>query len=120
MSSSTVPKPPTPIAATPWMPFALCFAMISLHYGVWLAFSSVRGIPLVELLNRWDSDHYSSIVEHGYRYPLYVFLPLYPGIVWAVSRVGGSTQVVGAVLSTVALLGFVFCIAKFRAEPGPR
>lgn len=100
------------------MVLGLTALMLAHHFGLWGWTAFRRGIPVLELLNRWDSDLYSTIVSKGYENPLWAFLPLYPGVVWAGrALLGGSVppQVVGTVLSTVMLLVFSAWVSR-RAE----
>ncbi|RYZ46395.1 MAG: hypothetical protein EOO72_02060 [Myxococcaceae bacterium] len=93
-----------------WLPWALTALMLAHHLGLWAWTSARRDIPLLVLFDRWDSSHYSTLVLQGYVWPLWAFLPLYPGAVWLLRQGLGGTlppQVVGSLLSTVCLLAFV-------------
>ncbi|CAM4516387.1 hypothetical protein [Corallococcus exiguus] len=95
------------IASSPWGLVAL---LLVHHFGLWAWTAWRRDLPLLLVLDRWDSHHYSTLVLEGYSWPLWAFLPLYPGLVWLVRQGLGGTlppQVVGAALSTACLLGFV-------------
>ncbi|TSC25795.1 hypothetical protein [Corallococcus sp. Z5C101001] len=78
------------------------------HFGLWAWTSWHRGISPLLLLDRWDSHHYSTLVLDGYTWPLWAFLPLYPGLVWLL-RCGSTLppQFVGTALSTACLLAFI-------------
>ena len=41
---------------------ALVFAA---HLALWLWVSWTRGLPFPDLLNRWDSNHFSTIIRDG-------------------------------------------------------
>ncbi|RKH64558.1 mannosyltransferase family protein [Corallococcus llansteffanensis] len=93
-----------------WAPWALTALMLAHHFGLWAWTSVSRGIPLLQMLDRWDSHHYSTLVLEGYSWPLWAFLPLYPGAVWLLREGLGGTlapQVVGCLLSTLCLIAFV-------------
>ncbi|WP_434381363.1 hypothetical protein [Melittangium boletus] len=84
--------------------------MLLHHVGVWAVTSWREDIPPLALLDRWDSMLYSIIVAEGYQWPLWVYFPLYPGLVWLVrAALGGGLppQVVGCGVSTLLLLAFV-------------
>ncbi|ATB27298.1 hypothetical protein MEBOL_000736 [Melittangium boletus DSM 14713] len=84
--------------------------MLAHHFGLWAWTSVSRDIPLLQVLDRWDSHHYTTLVLEGYAWPLWAFLPLYPGAVgWVRQVLGGvlAPQVVGCLLSTLCLLAFV-------------
>ncbi|WP_158622154.1 mannosyltransferase family protein [Corallococcus sp. CA047B] len=109
---SLSPQAPSPRVATPsvWAPWGLTVAMLVHHFGLWAWTSSSRGIPLLQMLDRWDSNLYSRLVTEGYTWPLWAFLPLYPGTVWLLRQGLGGTlppQLVGCLLSTPCLLAFV-------------
>lgn len=110
MSSSPTPPVKTGPECSAWVPWGLTALMLAHHLGLWAWTSVRRDIPLLSLLNRWDAEHYSTLVREGYVWPLWAFLPLYPGGVWLVRQgMGGglTPQVVGCGLSTLCLLGFV-------------
>ena len=102
------PEPSGPVPS--WFPWALTALMLVHHLGAWAWTASSRGIAFLELINHWDSQHYSTLVLQGYAWPLWAFLPLYPGVVGGVRRLLGDVpppQLVGCVLSTLCLLAFV-------------
>ena len=104
-----------------WIPLALTGAMIVHHAVLWALTAARRGFSLLEVMNRWDSAHYTAIVEQGYSGVLYAFLPLYPALVAAARRFLGDAVAVpwiGAALSTAFLLSFVAWCAT-REEPAP-
>lgn len=131
--TGSVPKPPRPeavVAATPEpttpagsrarpgmrVALGLTAVMLGYHAGLWAWTAYKRGIPALELLDRWDSGLYSTIVSRGYEWPLWAFLPLYPGTVWSVrALLGGALppQVVGCAVSTLLLLGFAAWAGRF-------
>jgi hypothetical protein len=91
-------------------PWGLAALLLVHHFGLWAWTSWRRDLPPLSLLDRWDSHHYSTLVLDGYTWPLWAFLPLYPALVGGVrSALGGTLppQVVGTVLSSLCLLGFV-------------
>ncbi|GMU04360.1 hypothetical protein [Corallococcus caeni] len=93
-----------------YAPWGLVLLVLVHHFGLWAWTSWHRGIPALLVLDRWDSHHYSTLVLDGYSWPLWAFLPLYPGLVWLVRLGLGGTlppQVVGTLLSTACLLGFI-------------
>jgi len=111
-----------PSARFVWGLFAL---MLVHHFGLWAWTAWHRGFPLLEGLNHWDSEHYSSIVTRGYVTPLWAFLPLYPMLVkfvyWLLGG-GVPPQVLGCVLSTLFLVAFVAWVhgrASRREAPSP-
>lgn len=81
---------------------------------------------LIEPWTRWDGQWYLKIVEQGYGLERYVvegrevithastaFFPLYPAIVWIVSRLPGiSAPVAGIAVSTLATLGAVLVVYR--------
>ncbi|WNG44130.1 hypothetical protein F0U60_08450 [Archangium minus] len=86
------------------------------HLALWLWVSWSRGLAFTDLLNRWDSNHYSTIIRDGYSGTLWAFFPLYPMAVRAFASVLGveRVQVLGAVLSSAAFLGFAVLVARAR------
>lgn len=108
-ATPTTPQaPPTPAAA--WAPWALTALMLAHHFGLWAWTSVSRRLPLLEMLDQWDAAYYSAIALEGYHWPLWAFLPLYPGGVAGVRQGLGGTlppQVVGCLVSTLCLLAFV-------------
>ncbi|WNG33663.1 hypothetical protein F0U61_08495 [Archangium violaceum] len=86
------------------------------HLALWLWVSWSRGLAFTDLLNRWDSNHYSTIIRDGYSGTLWAFFPLYPMAVRAFASVLGveRVQVLGAVLSSAAFFGFAMLIARAR------
>ncbi|MBF5041747.1 hypothetical protein FGE12_05045 [Aggregicoccus sp. 17bor-14] len=137
MSSAARSAPPDPAPAIapdaePQQPgFArrlrvplLLLALVLLHHlGSWLYLGARRGVPLLDALNRWDSALYSTVATRGAEGPLWAFLPLYPAAVraglWLLPG-GLAPQVVGLLLSTLALLLFVLAVtwAQGRVAPG--
>ncbi|MFZ5471413.1 MAG: mannosyltransferase family protein [Myxococcota bacterium] len=84
------------------------------HWALWAWTAHSRGFSLLLGLDRWDAAHFSRIVTEGYVAPLYAFLPLYPGTVWAVRALLGGTlppQLVGTFASSAALLLFVIWVS---------
>lgn len=85
--------------------------MLAHHFGLWAWTAWRRGFPLVEAIDRWDSHLYTRILTEGYEDPaLRAFLPLYPGGVWLLRKLLGgevAPAVVGCVLSSLCLFGFV-------------
>lgn len=97
-------------------------AVFAAHLALWLWVSWSRGPAFLELLNRWDSNHYTTIIRDGYSGELWAFFPLYPMTVRAVAGVLGveRVQVLGALLSSAAFLGFAWLMARARErEDGP-
>ncbi|MCY1082849.1 hypothetical protein [Archangium lansingense] len=92
------------------IPAGLLLVLLCHHLAIWLYLSARKGIPLVDMLNQWDSAHYSTIATSGHGGGLWAFLPLYPALVrstLALCPSGVPPQVAGAILSTVALLLFI-------------
>lgn len=91
-------------------------AVFAAHVALWLWVSWSRGPAFLELLNRWDSNHYTNIIREGYSGELWAFFPLYPMTVRAVAGVLGveRVQVLGALLSSAAFLGFAWLVAGAR------
>jgi hypothetical protein len=113
-----------PPAARPGTRIALGLTALMLvhHFGLWASTSHRRGFPLLTALDRWDSRLYSGIITEGYEPAMRAFLPLYPGTVWLVRTVLGGElppQVLGAVLSTLCLLGFSAWVARRGLRPEP-
>ncbi|PTL81825.1 mannosyltransferase family protein [Vitiosangium sp. GDMCC 1.1324] len=86
------------------------------HLALWLWVSWTRGPALTDILDRWDASHYTLIIREGYSGEHWAFFPLYPMTVRAVASVLGveQVQVLGAVLSTAAFLGFALLVARAR------
>lgn len=102
---------PPPSFARRLRPPALLLSLVLVHHlGSWLYVSARRGVPLLQVLERWDSVHYSAVATRGPEGGLWAFLPLYPALVRAglwLLPAGAAPQGVGALLSTLALLAFV-------------
>jgi hypothetical protein len=112
------PVKPAPVPAS-WSPWGLTALLLVHHFGLWGWTAFSRGLPLLEVLDRWDSQHYSTLVLTGYVWPLWAFLPLYPGVVWCVRQVlGGSLPppLVGCLVSTLCLLAFVAWNTRWSRE----
>lgn len=100
--------------------------MLVHHWGLWFLLSQERALPLLTILNRWDSGLYTTIVEEGHREALWAFFPLYPGVVRGLlGLIGTSTApaVIGCIISTIALLAFVVLSTRTQEnnpiEPTP-
>ncbi|MET0401272.1 MAG: hypothetical protein ABW123_02670 [Cystobacter sp.] len=107
----------------PWVPWGLAALMWIHHLGLWLVTSAREDLPLLVILDRWDSLLYSVIVSEGYQWPLWVFLPLYPGLVWGVRQVLGGgipPQLIGCLLSMLFLLGFIAWNTRWSRQGGLR
>jgi hypothetical protein len=96
---------------------ALGFTALMLvhHFGLWAWTAFRRGFPFLEAINRWDSQHYTSIITEGYDPVLRAFLPLYPWMVGLLRTLLGGTlppQLIGCVLSSVCLLVFAAWISR--------
>lgn len=129
-ASEVVPAPDGVAAASPrWelglgarVTHAFLFGSVALvfaaHLALWLWVSWRRELPLTDLLNRWDSNHYSTIIRDGYSGTLWAFYPLYPMTVRTLASVLGveRVQVLGAVLSSVIFLGFVGLVGRVGAR----
>jgi hypothetical protein len=87
------------------------------HFALWALIASSRGIGWLSLLSRWDAEHYSAIATDGYSGTLWGFFPLTP----ALMRLGAGVTslppvVVGAVISSAALVGFVLVVTHWAPE----
>ncbi len=101
--------------------FGSVAAVFAAHLALWLWVSWRTELPFTQLLNRWDSNHYSHIIRDGYSGTLWAFFPLYPMTVRALAALLGveRVQVLGAVLSSLLFLGFVGLVGRASAREGP-
>ncbi|HEX8823188.1 MAG TPA: hypothetical protein VF794_24880 [Archangium sp.] len=101
--------------------FGSVAAVFAAHLALWLWVSWRTELPLTSLLNRWDSNHYSTIIREGYGGTLWAFFPLYPMTVRALAGVLDveRVQVLGAVLSTFLFLGFVGLVGRASTREDP-
>lgn len=101
--------------------FGSVAAVFAAHLALWLWVSWRTELPFTQLLNRWDSNHYSHIIRDGYSGTLWAFFPLYPMTVRALAALLGveRVQVLGAVLSSLLFLGFVGLVGRASAREDP-
>jgi hypothetical protein len=94
--------------------FGSVAVVFAAHLALWLWVSWRTELPFTSLLNRWDSNHYSTLIRDGYSGTLWAFFPLYPMTVRALAGVLGveRVQVLGAVLSSLLFLGFVGLVGR--------
>lgn len=109
----------------PTVALGLTALMLVHHFGLWARTAYRRGFPLLEAINRWDSQHYTTIITEGYDPVLRAFLPLYPWTVGLLRTLLGGTlppQVLGCVLSSLCLLVFAAWVSwrgQKQTAPSP-
>jgi hypothetical protein len=115
--------PPGGQVAPAWLGWrgglALTALMLAHHFGLWAWTAFHRGFPLLQALDRWDSELYSNISTVGWDPALRAFLPLYPGTVWLLHQLlGGGVppQLIGCGLSSLCLLAFVAWVSRRGAR----
>lgn len=130
-----MPSPVTPSSAPPagrpsWsdasapvtVRFALgsALAVTAAHLALWVHTAARRHEAFGEVLQRWDSGHYTAIARDGYAGQLWVFYPGYPMSVRAVAALLHTQQVpwVGFGLSLLVLVGVVVAMARSAQRPG--
>lgn len=80
------------------------------HAWLWALVLRNHGKTLADMLNNWDSAHYSNIASNGYTGIMWAFYPLYPLLVRGGSFLTGgllSPSVTGTLLSLGLFLAFV-------------
>jgi hypothetical protein len=109
----------------PTVALGLTALLLVHHFGLWAWTAYSRGFSFLEALNRWDSQHYTSIITGGYDPVLRAFLPLYPWTVGLLrALLGGALppQLLGSVLSSLCLLAFAAWVsgrAQRQTAPSP-
>ncbi len=96
-------------------------ALLVHHTAVWAYVATKRAIPVGVLLNQWDANVYSEIIQHGYSGDLFAFFPLYALCVRALAWMLGllsSPQYVCCALSTLLLLVFILTCEHAQTEDG--
>lgn len=79
-----------------WLGTRLLIVLVALAFVV-------RGVPLTDVLTRWDAAHYLTIAADGYTDPSFVaFFPGWPLLIRAVSLVGVPPVVAGTALAVIA------------------
>jgi hypothetical protein len=113
----------SPGAPRRYVALGLTALMLAHHFGLWALTAARRGFPLLEAVDRWDSNLYTRIITEGYGDPaLRAFLPLYPGTVWLLRvLLGGAVApaVLGCVLSSLCLLAFAAWVSWQGTRQGP-
>lgn len=100
-----------------WFGLTLTAILLAHHFALWALIASSRGIGWLSILSRWDAEHYSAIATEGYSGTLWGFFPLTP----ALMRLGAALTslppvVVGAFISSAALVGFVLAVTRWAPE----
>lgn len=104
-------------------------ACIALAWAGSYYFGSFDGPPqesFTQLWERWDTQHYVAIAEHGYSSPdtyefAQAFFPLYPMAIRGLSALGLNGVMAGMLISAVAsvvALAFLYKLAEEDLYPG--
>ena len=83
-------------------------------------------VGIVELWNRWDTEHYVDIAEYGYDSPethefAEAFFPLFPMAIRALSLIGFNPVFAGMLISAIAsvvALAYIYRLAEEELYPG--
>ena len=83
-------------------------------------------VGVVDLWNRWDTEHYVDIAEYGYESPethefAEAFFPLFPMTIRALSLVGFNPVFAGMLVSAIAsvvALAYIYRLAEEELYPG--
>lgn len=106
MLSLAQARPQLNLATAPTGRFIIGAGLFTLaaHLALWLRLVVVKGLPWTDVLNRWDSAHYTAIASDGYSGQLWAFFPGYPFIV-GLLRAGAPAQIAGTLLSCACFVG---------------
>ena len=80
-----------------------------IHFIMWGVAAQAFHLEWSQLLNHWDSQWYSEIVQEGYTQQRTAFYPLYPFLVKGVEDLFGgylSVSILGTLVSTLLFLSF--------------
>jgi Gpi18-like mannosyltransferase len=65
--------------------------------------------PALAVWGRWDAEHYITIARQGYHGTDAAFFPLFPSLIWLLTKVTGNALVSGLIVSNVAVFfGLLF------------
>ena len=65
--------------------------------------------PALAVWGRWDAEHYITIANQGYHGTDAAFFPLFPALIWLVTKVTGNALISGLIISNVAVFfGLLF------------
>jgi hypothetical protein len=105
-----------------WAALTLVAVAVAGELGVITPHADMRALAagphgVLWLLRGWDYGWYTRIADSGYSGKSYAFFPLWPGVLWALGRLGDRGSLVtlwGVVVSALAFAGVAFSSPSAR------